>query len=128
MRGVNAIAGELTRRQKAAVVAVTDDHGELIALLRVGDAPLSSMSIAVNKAWTAARERQASAAIGQASKDPHSGFDIGYYGDSRYVGWGGGIPLWRNGQVIGALGVSGLEEAEDVELAELGVSAISSYQ
>jgi glc operon protein GlcG len=128
MRGVNTVAGELTRRQKAAVVAVTDDHGELIALLRVGDAPLSSISIAMNKAWTAARERQTSAAIGQASKDRHSGFDIGYYGDSRYVGWGGGVPVWRNGQVIGALGVSGLEEAEDVELAELGVGAVTSAE
>ncbi len=122
MKIIDAVAAELTRRQKAAVVAVSDSYGELIALLRIGDAPLSSIQIAMNKAWTAARERLDSAAIGKASRDPKSGFDISYYGDSRYVDWGGGIPVWREGKVVGAIGVSGLpEEAEDIELAEIGV-------
>lgn len=126
MKMVNSVAAELTKRKKAAVVAVSDSYGELIALLRVGDVPLSSIRIAMNKAWTAARERQDSASIGKASRDPQSGFDIGYYGDSRYVGWGGGVPVWREGMIVGAIGVSGLpEEAEDIELAELGIAALS---
>lgn len=126
MKMVNSVAAELTKRKKAAVVAVSDSYGELIALLRVGDVPLSSIRIAMNKAWTAARERQDSASIGKASRDPQSGFDIGYYGDSRYVGWGGGVPVWREGRIVGAIGVSGLpEEAEDIELAELGIAALS---
>jgi glc operon protein GlcG len=126
MKIVNTIAAELTKRQKGAVVAVSDSYGELIALLRVGDVPLSSISIAMNKAWTAARERQDSAAIGKACRDPQTGFDISYYGDSRYVGWGGGVPVWREGKIVGAIGVSGLpEESEDIELAELGVAALA---
>jgi glc operon protein GlcG len=129
MKMVNSVAAELTKRQKAAVVAVSDSYGELVALLRVGDVPLSSIRIAMNKAWTAARERQDSAAIGKASRDPKSGFDIGYYGDSRYVGWGGGVPVWREGRIVGAIGVSGLpEEAEDIELAQLGIAALSENQ
>ena len=129
MKIIDAVAAELTRRQKAAVVAVSDSYGELIALLRVGDAPLSSIQIAMNKALTAARERLDTGAIGKASRDPKSGFDISYYGDSRYVGWGGGIPVWREGKVIGAIGVSGLpEEAEDIELAELGLTALITHQ
>jgi glc operon protein GlcG len=127
MKVIDTVAAELTRRQKAAVVAVSDSYGELIALLRIGDAPLSSIRIAMNKAWTAARERQDSAAIGKASRDPKSGFDISYYGDSRYVGWGGGVPVWREGKVVGAIGVSGLaEESEDIELAELGIAALTA--
>jgi glc operon protein GlcG len=126
MKMVNSVAAELTKRKKAAVIAVSDSYGELIALLRVGDVPLSSIRIAMNKAWTAARERQDSASIGKASRDPKSGFDICYYGDDRYVGWGGGVPVWRDGAIVGAIGVSGLpEEAEDVELAELGIASLS---
>jgi glc operon protein GlcG len=129
MKVIDTVAAELTRRQKAGVVAVSDSYGELIALLRIGDAPLSSIQIAMNKAWTAARERLDSAAIGKASRDSKSGFDISYYGDSRYVGWGGGIPVWREGKVVGAIGVSGLpEEAEDIELAELGLAALTTHQ
>ena len=44
------------------------------------------------------------------------------FGDLRYTSWGGGLPVIYQGQVIGAVGVSGLTEAEDVELAQLGVN------
>jgi glc operon protein GlcG len=126
MKIVRAIEAELTRSRQAAVIAVSDSYGELIALLRVGDVPLSSIRIAMNKAWTAARERQATADIGKASRDPRSGFDISFYGDARYVGWGGGIPVRRGGKVIGAVAVSGLpEELDDAALAELGAAALA---
>lgn len=45
------------------------------------------------------------------------------FGDLRYVGWGGGVPIVVEGQVVGAVGVSGLPEAEDMRLAEIGVRA-----
>jgi glc operon protein GlcG len=124
-KAINAIAAELVHREKAAVVVVADSYGELIGLLRVGDAPLSSIRIAMNKAWTAARERRPSSVVGEKSRDPKTGFDISYYGDERYVGWGGGIPLFRDGQAQGAIAVSGLSEAEDVELAQLGAASIA---
>jgi uncharacterized protein GlcG (DUF336 family) len=38
--------------------------------------------------------------------------------------WPGGLPVIMNGKVVGAVGVSGLPEEEDMELAELGVAAI----
>lgn len=123
-RAVDAIAAELQRRGKAAVVVVADSHGELIALLRVDGAPLPSILIAQNKAWTAARERKPSAEIGSKSRDPERGFDIAYYGDPRYLGWGGGLPVTVGGQVVGAVAVSGLSSQEDVELAALGIAAI----
>jgi len=59
-RAIEAIQQELMRRGKAAVIAVADAHGELIALLRVDGAPLPSILNASNKAWTAARERKPS--------------------------------------------------------------------
>lgn len=104
---------------------MADAHGELIALLRVDGAPLPSILIASNKAWTAARERKPSKELGQAARDPKDGFDMAYFGDPRYVGWGGGLPVRVNGEVVGAVGVSGLPEAEDMELAQIGAAAIT---
>jgi glc operon protein GlcG len=124
-RALAAIQHELERRGQAAVIAVADEHGELIALLRVDGAPLSSILIASNKAWTAARERKPSKEIGQASRDPVTGFDVAYFGDPRYLGWGGGLPVRVNGQVVGAVAVSGLPEADDMVLAQIGVEAIT---
>lgn len=125
-RAIEAIQQELNRRDKAAVIAVADSHGELIALLRMDGAPLPSVLIASNKAWTAARERKPSKELGQAARDPVDGFDMAYYGDTRYIGWGGGVPVRVNGEVVGAIGVSGLPEAEDMELVEIGIAAILS--
>jgi len=124
-RAIDLIVEKLLQMQKAAVVAVADCHGELIAFARMDGAPVSSIRIAANKAWTAARERKATKDIGDKVRHPEKGFDIAYYGDPRFVGWGGGIPVWRNDEVVGAVAVSGLSSVEDIELATLGVGSIS---
>ena len=93
----------------------------LIAFLRTDGCPLPSIANAVNKAFTAARERTESAAIGEASRQ--DGFPITNFGDLRYTGWGGGVPIVHDGHVVGAVGVSGLPEPEDIELARLGSEA-----
>lgn len=121
-----AMRDALFLNDQAAVVCVADVHGDLIALLRVDGAPPSSVTIAMNKAWTAAREGVPTYDIGQRvkSQDPEARFDIAYYGDARYIGWGGGVPVLREGRVIGSVAVSGLPELEDQRIAELGVAAI----
>jgi glc operon protein GlcG len=125
-RAVDAILAEVSRRGRAAVIVVADSHGELIAFARMDGAPLSSIAIATNKAWTAARAAKPTADIGKKVRDPENGFDIAYYGDPRFVGWGGGIPVRKDGKVVGSVSVSGLPEAEDIEVATLGVAAISA--
>jgi glc operon protein GlcG len=45
------------------------------------------------------------------------------FGELRYTTWGGGLPVMVEGQVIGAVAVSGLPEQEDMEIAELGRQA-----
>ena len=124
-RVVDLIVTEALQKQKAAAVAVADAHGELVAFARMDGAPFSSIRIAMNKAWTAARERKPTREIGDKVKHPERGHDIAYYGDSKYVGWGGGIPVWKNGEVVGAVAVSGLSSNEDVALATLGVKLIA---
>ena len=121
---ISTIEAALRHRGKAAVIAVADAQGELVALARLDGAPLPSILIATNKAWTAARERKPSRDIGQAARDPQDGFDLAYFGDQRYIGWGGGVPVIVDGVVVGAVAVSGLSESEDMELAGLGIAAI----
>ena len=122
---VTAIVDRALQVKKAAVIAVADSYGELIAFARMDGAPVSSVRIAANKAWTAARERKPTKDIGEKARHPEKGFDIAYYGDPRFVGWGGGLPVWRNGEVVGAVAVSGLSSDEDIELANLGVKLVS---
>jgi glc operon protein GlcG len=122
---IDLIVERALKMKKAAVIAVADSHGELIAFARMDGAPISSIRIAANKAWTAARERKPTQDIGDRVRHPEKGHDIAYYGDSRFVGWGGGIPVWKDGQVVGAVAVSGLSSSEDIVLATLGVDLVS---
>ena len=115
---------EVVRRGGAAVLAVADSHGELIALLRMDGAKFASTTIAANKAYTAAREQVPSKTIGQLARDGKDGFDIAYFGDDRFVGWGGGVPVMVGGACVGAVAVSGLAEAVDIEIAAFAADAL----
>ena len=122
---LDLIVERAQQTQKAVAVAIADSHGELIAFARMDGVPLPSIVIAMNKAWTAARTRKPTQEIGERVKHPEKGHDISYYGDSRFVGWGGGVPVLRNGQVAGAVAVSGLSSIEDADLATFGADAIA---
>lgn len=119
---IDACVRELKRRGEAGVVAVSDRHGELIALWRTDGSTLPSVIIAQNKAYTAARVRGLSGELGRAARK--DGSDVHYHGDHRYVGWDGGAAIMWNGQCLGAVAVSGLSGEEDLEIAHLGVHVI----
>ncbi len=121
---IDLIMEKALAMKKPGVIAVADSHGELIALARMDGAPVSSIRIAANKAWTAARERKSTKDVGAKVRHPEKGHDIAYYGDPKYVGWGGGIPVWKDGQVVGAVAVSGLPESDDITLATLGAGLL----
>lgn len=122
LAGIDAIRAELARLRKTAVIAVVDAHGELIALVRLDGAPLSSVGVAANKAFTAARLQRPSRALAARVREP--GVDIAFWGDPRYTAFGGGLPIVVDGKVAGAVAVSGLTEDEDEALATIGVDAI----
>lgn len=120
---ITFIQSRLEEQGRGAAIAVADEHGELIAFLRTDGCKLPSILIAMNKAFTAAREQRESFAVGESSR--RDGFPMTNFGDLRYTAWGGGIPIIHQDRVIGAVGVSGLPEADDMELARLGASLIS---
>jgi glc operon protein GlcG len=116
MQIVVSVEKKLVEKGQGAAVAVVDAHGELVAMLRTDGCRLSCIDVAINKAYTAAREQGRSKALGDAAK--REGFPVTNFGELRYVTWGGGVPIVADGEVVGAVGVSGLSEAEDTELAE----------
>ena len=121
-RIVDAIRGELEKQDKGAAIAVVDSQGELLAFLRTDGCKLPSITIAINKAFTAAREQRPSKSIGNSSREKQ--WPMTNFGDPRYTAWGGGVPIVYQDQVVGAVGVSGLPEEEDMVLAALGAGLI----
>ncbi len=119
-RVVETIRERLDAEGKGAAIAVVDSQGELLAFLRTDGCRLPSINIAINKAYTAAREQKPSRAVGDASRVEN--FPMTNFGDLRYTAWGGGVPVLYRGEVVGAIGVSGLPEGEDMQLAALGAA------
>ncbi len=107
---------------EGAAVAVVDGHGELMAFARTDGCRLPSIQIAINKAHAAAREQIESKELGRRSRE--DGFPMTNFGDLRYPTWGGGVPLTVDETVVGAIGVSGLPEDRDIELARIGAAAL----
>ncbi|GGJ32380.1 GlcG/HbpS family heme-binding protein [Deinococcus roseus] len=124
-QALNAIHTELLKRNKTAVIAIADSHGELLALRRMDGAGLPSIQVATNKAYSAARLGEFTGDTGKAANT--QGWSFSYYGELKYVGWDGGVPVWHQNQVVGSVAVSGLAPTEDRELAELGAKAILDH-
>ncbi|HZC69314.1 MAG TPA: heme-binding protein [Jatrophihabitans sp.] len=115
----DAVAAECTHRGVNPVVAVVDAGGELVQLWRPDAAQVASVGVATDKARTAAIYRRPSKDFeDQASGGRPSALHL-----AHSVPLQGGIPLVRDGFVIGAVGVSGAHSAdEDQELAVLGAT------
>ncbi len=120
MKSIGMIQAEVEKEGKGAAIAVVDEHGELLAFLRTDGCRLSSINIAINKAYTAAREHKPSKEVGNSSRENQWPFTN--FGELRYTGWGGGVPLLYDGEIVGGVGVSGLPEEEDMVLAQMGAN------
>jgi uncharacterized protein GlcG (DUF336 family) len=104
-------------------IAVADAGGNLVAHVRMDGAWMGSIDISIKKAWTARAfdiETKALAPLAQPGADF---FGIHASNDGRVMIFAGGIPLKRDGQVVGAIGVSGGSGKQDHEVAEAGAKA-----
>lgn len=122
MNMIHSVQSRLDETRRGAAVAVVDAHGELLAFLRTDGCRLSCITVAINKAYTAAREQAESKLLGDEAKS--RGFPLTNFGELRYVTWGGGVPVRHEGEVVGAVGVSGLSEEEDTELAVMAAGLV----
>ena len=103
------------------VITVANDEGNLVAQHRMDDAWLASVSISRNKAYTAAALDTPTHELAEPSEPGNSLYGLQTTDDNRIVIFGGGYPLERDGEVVGAIGVSGGAVSQDREVAEAGV-------
>lgn len=130
-----SVSTELARRVIAAaeakaaeigtpmVIAICDESGVLKAFSRMDGAALLSVQIAQDKAYTAVGFGLSTDAWHGFIKDdpPLAAGAVG--GIDRLVIFGGGYPIKRSDQIIGAIGVSGGHYTQDMEVAQAGLSA-----
>ena len=105
-------------------VAVVDAGGTLAAFLRMPGAPLHSVDIAIDKAYTAVSFGLATSQWHAALQQHSSAVREGIVLRPRFVAFGGGVPVLASGQRIGGIGVSGGSEHEDEVCAHAGLAAL----
>ncbi|WP_104047950.1 GlcG/HbpS family heme-binding protein [Vibrio jasicida] len=104
-----------TARRQNIAVAVVDTHGELLGFARMDDVSVQAGLLAQNKAYTSARDRQSSGNLGAWARE--TGKQLSYWTDPKITGFMGGVPVEQEGEVVGAIGISGLAEQDDEALA-----------
>ena len=104
-------------------IAVMDAGRNLVAFQRMDGAWVASIDIAIDKAFTSAGRGLTTRKIGEMAQPGQPLFGINTTNGGRIVIFAGGIPLMRDGEVVGAVGVSGGTPDEDHEVAEAGVAA-----
>ncbi|MBO9680908.1 GlcG/HbpS family heme-binding protein [Paenacidovorax monticola] len=116
-----AAEAEALKNQWAVTIAIVDDGGHLLWLQRLdGAAPVSS-HIAPSKARTAALGRRES----KVYEDIVNGGRTSFLSAPTIDGLlEGGVPIMKDGQCLGAVGVSGVKSTEDAQIARAGIAAI----
>jgi uncharacterized protein GlcG (DUF336 family) len=107
-------------------IAVVDAGANLVAFERMEGAWIGSIDIAINKAFTARAFDSETKALGENSQSGDQFFGIHASNHGRIMIFAGGVPLKHNGQVVGAVGVSGGMGKQDQAVAEAAAEAFGS--
>jgi len=106
-------------------VAVVDQGGHLVQFQRMDKAEIAGPTLAVDKAFTAVAHRIETAELGPLTQPGGDLWGLPANGGGRYVVFGGGLPCWRDGLVVGGVGVSGGTAEQDVACAEAGLAVFT---
>jgi uncharacterized protein GlcG (DUF336 family) len=105
-------------------IAVVDEGGNLVSHVRMDGAWLGSIDISINKAFTSRAFDISTKDLSQHSQSGGQFFGIHVSNHGRIMIFAGGIPLKRDGKVVGAIGVSGGSGEQDHTVAEAGAAAL----
>src|SRR5690242_297152 len=105
--------------------AVLDEGGNPVATIRMDGAQLGAYELAIDKSWTAVAFEAPTEAWADVTPPgaPAWGFSTALSG--RVIVFGGGVPLMRNGRLLGGVGVSGSRADVDAECARAGAAALA---
>ncbi|HZM71942.1 MAG TPA: heme-binding protein [Candidatus Polarisedimenticolia bacterium] len=107
----------------AMSVAVVDGGGQLVAFERMDGADLVTVSLAQDKAWTALVNRMPTADLAPISQPGTEFFGYNTVARGRTIIFAGGLPLLRDGVLVGGVGVSGGDSAQDQGAVEAAAAA-----
>lgn len=124
---VEAAIQEASQLDVRINVAITDASGNLVSFLRMPGAFPQSISIAMDKAYTAAGFGFPTADWMKVFGD-NEAMKLGFSARPRLTIFGGGLPIQSGGEVIGGIGVSGASEEQDEACANAGLQAIGADQ
>lgn len=120
------IAGACARAGEIGVpmcIAITDESGNLIAFERMDGGKVTSITIAIDKSFTASGAKKATHEYGQASQPGGAAYGIASAISGRLMVVAGGLPVAVNGEVVGGIGVSSGTPAQDQDVAQSGIDA-----
>lgn len=104
-------------------IAVADAGGNLVSHVRMDGAWIGSIDISIKKAFTSRAFDIATKDLAEHSQSGNQFFGIHASNNGRIMIFAGGIPLRRDGKVVGAIGVSGGSGEQDHAVAEAGAAA-----
>ncbi|MEM7196650.1 MAG: heme-binding protein [Pseudomonadota bacterium] len=107
-------------------IAVTDDAGHLLLFQRMDGARITSIEIAISKAFTAAAARKSTRDYGTAAQpgNPAYGIEVSHQG--RFMIVAGGLPVFVDGEIVGGVGCSSGTPDQDEIVAAAGVDAFNA--
>lgn len=124
---IEAAADKAREIKVPMCIAVTDETGSMIAFDRMDGGKFSSISIAIDKAATAAAAKNTTQFYGETCQPGKPTWGIHLTNDGHFCIIGGGIPVIVDGAVIGAIGVSSGTATQDIECADAAVKAFQAY-
>jgi uncharacterized protein GlcG (DUF336 family) len=120
------LAGARSKAKEIGVpmcIAITDEGGNLVAFERMDGGKVTSITIAIDKAFTAAGAKKATHEYGEVSQPGKPVYGIASAIGGRLMVVGGGLPVLVHGEVVGGIGVSSGTPMQDREVAEAGIAA-----
>jgi glc operon protein GlcG len=121
-RVMAAAEAEANRNQWPMVIAIVDTAGRLVMFHRMDQAQNGSIVIAPEKARTAVDFKRPTKALRDAIAQ--GGMHLRLLRAPNALPMEGGVPIIRNGEIIGAIGVSGMSSDQDAQVAEAGMAAL----
>lgn len=121
-RVAEAAEAEAKKNNWPVVIAIVDVAGHLLYLQRNDGAQLGSIDVALGKATTAALFRRPTKDWEERLAEGR----LGYLSFPNRTLLEGGVPVLVDGEVVGAVGVSGVKSSEDAQIARAGVAALSA--
>lgn len=106
-------------------VAITDAAGDLVAFERMDGGKITSITIAIDKAYTAAAAKKATHEYGAASQPGAPAYGINSAISGRLMVVGGGLPVVVAGEVVGGVGVSSGTPDQDRDVAQAAIDHLN---